>query len=110
MTPAEARALGSLGGKALSGLVSGIEHVHQVIAGRAFAAIGPASAPARLVHNAAARGAYLAVRGASTVAGAVGGQAAAPLVTGGQPAGRAERPAWHSPRSTPRPVTGWDLT
>ena len=45
MTPAEARALGSLGGQALAGLVSGIEHVHQVIAGRAFAAIGPAGRP-----------------------------------------------------------------
>ena len=89
MTPAEARALGSLGGRALSGLVSGIEHVHQVIAGRAFSATGPASAPARVVHDAVARGAYLAVRGASTVAGSVGGAAAAPLVTGGQSAGRA---------------------
>ncbi len=89
MTPAEARALGRLGGMALSGLVSGIEHVHQVIAGRAFAAIGPASDPSRIVHDAAARGAYLAVRGASTVAGALGGHAAAPLVTGGQPASTA---------------------
>ena len=49
---------------------------------------GRPGAPARLVHDAAAHGAYLAVRGASTLAGTVGGQAAAPLVTGGQPAGR----------------------
>jgi hypothetical protein len=88
MTPAEARALGSLGGRALSGLVSGIEHVHQVIAGRAFEAIGPSSNPVRLVHDIAARSAYLAVRGASTVAGAVGGHTAAPLVADGQQAGR----------------------
>jgi pimeloyl-ACP methyl ester carboxylesterase len=40
MTPAELRAMGKLGGRAFAGLVSRIEQVHQVIAGRAFAPVG----------------------------------------------------------------------
>ena len=98
MTPAEARALGSLAGRAVSGLVSGIEHVHRVIAGRAFAAIGPASNPVRLVHDVAARGAYLAVRGATTMAGAAGGHAAAPLAAGGSRPASRRQATWLSPR------------
>ena len=88
MTPAEVRAVGRLGGRAFAGLVGRIEQVHHVIAGRAFAPIGPAAAPARVVHDAVARGAYLAVRGAGVAAGTVGGQAGYLLGVGGQPAGR----------------------
>ena len=87
MTPAELRAVGRLSGHAFAGLVSRIEQVHQVIAGRAFAPVGPAGAPVRFVHDVVARGAYLAVRGAGLAAGAVGGQAGLVLGGDGQAAG-----------------------
>jgi len=75
MTPAEIRAVGRLGGRAFAGLVGRIEQVHQAIAGRAFTPIGPAAAPARVIHDSVARGAYLAVRGAGVAAGTVSGEA-----------------------------------
>ena len=89
MTPAEIRAAGRLGGRAFAGLVGRIEQVHQVIADRAFAPAGPAGAPARVIHDSVARGAYLAVRGAGMAAGTVSGQAGHLLGAGGGPAGRA---------------------
>ena len=89
MTPAELRAVGRLGGHAFAGLVSRIEQVHQVIAGRAFGLAGPTGAPARLVHDSVARAAYLAVRGAGRAAGTVSGEARILLGTGGQPIGHA---------------------
>ena len=88
MTPSELRATGRLGGMMLAGLVARIEQVHQVIADRAFAPIGQAGAPARLVHDSVARGAYLAVRGVSVAAGTVGGQAGSALGTRREPVGR----------------------
>jgi hypothetical protein len=88
MTPGEIRAAGRLGGRAFAGLVGRIEQVHQAIAGRAFAPIGPAAAPARVIHDSVARGAYLAVRGAGVAAGTVSGQAGYLFGVGGQPAGR----------------------
>jgi hypothetical protein len=88
MTPAELRAVGRLGGLAFGGLVSRIEQVHQAIGRRAFGPTGPAGAPARLVHDAVARGTYLAVRTAGTVGGAAAGHAASLLGADGQPAGR----------------------
>ena len=88
MTPAEIRAAGKLGGRVFAGLVGRIEQVHQVIADRAFAPVGAAGAPARVIHDSVARGAYLAVRGTGVAAGTVGGQAAH-LLGGGGPAGRA---------------------
>jgi len=88
MTPAELRAVGRLGGHAFAGLVSRVEQVHQVIAGRAFAPVGSAGAPVRLIHDVATRGAYLAVRGAGVAAGAVAGEAGFVLGAGRQPAGR----------------------
>ena len=101
MTPAELRAAGRLGGLAFGGLVSRIEQVHQAIGRRAFGPAGPAGVPARLVHNTVARGTYLAVRTAGTVAGTAAGHAASPFgggrmgparEAGGQPgARRAER-------------------
>ncbi len=87
MTPAELRAVGRLSGHAFAGLVSRIEQVHQVIAGRAFAPVGLAGAPARFVHDFVARNAYLAVRGAGLAAGAVGGQAGLVLGADGKTAG-----------------------
>ena len=64
MTPAEISAASRLSGRAFAGLVSRIEQMHQAIAGRAFAPAGPASAPARVIHDSITRGVYLAVRGA----------------------------------------------
>jgi hypothetical protein len=86
MTPAELRAMGKLSGRAFAGLVSRIEQVHQVIAGQAFAPVGLAGAPVRLVHDLVARGAYLTVRGAGVAAGAVAGEAGFVLGAAGQPA------------------------
>ncbi len=91
MTPAEIRALSRLGGQAFAGLVSRIEQVHQAIGRRAFTPIGPAGAPARLVHDLVARGAYLAVREAGPAVAALGGETAALLGAGGEPAGREPR-------------------
>jgi pimeloyl-ACP methyl ester carboxylesterase len=88
MTPAELRAAGRLGGLAFGGLVSRIEQVHQAIARRSFGPAGQAGAPARLVHDTVARGTYLAVRTAGTVAGTAAGQAASLLGAGGEQAGR----------------------
>lgn len=45
----------------LAGLARGIGDVHLAISGRVFRAIGPASAPVRLVHDTIARGTYAAV-------------------------------------------------
>jgi hypothetical protein len=87
LTPAELRAVGRLGGLVFAGLVARIEQVHQAIAGRAFAPVGLAGAPARVIHDSVARGAYLAVRGGGLAAGTAGGQAGFVLGAGGQPAG-----------------------
>lgn len=89
MTPAEIRAAGRLGGRAFAGLVTRIEQVHHVIAGRALAPVGPAGAPVRLIHDSVARGVYLAVQGAGLAAGTMSGQAVYLLGAGGRPAGRA---------------------
>jgi hypothetical protein len=69
MTAAEISAGSRLGGYALAGLVSRIEQVPWAIAGRAFAPIGRASAPTRVIHDSITRGVYLAVRRAGTAAG-----------------------------------------
>jgi len=88
MTPAELRAAGRLGGLAFGGLVSRIEQVHQAIARRSFGPVGPAGAPARLVHDTVARGTYLALRTAGTAAGTAAGQATSLLGAGGESVGR----------------------
>jgi len=88
MMPAEIDALSRLGGRAFGGLVSRIEQVHGVVAGRAFATAGPAGVPARVTHDSIARGVYLAVRGAGAAAAVLGGKAVSHLGAGGQPAGR----------------------
>ncbi len=79
--------MGRLGGLVFAGLVARIERAHQVIADRAFAPAGLASAPVRLVHDGVAHGAYLAVRGAGLAVGTAGGQAGFALGVGGLPAG-----------------------
>src|SRR3954452_3248733 len=60
---AEAVALNRLAANELSGLPAGIGGMHEAIAGRVFGALGPMGAPVRVVHDAAARGAYAGVRG-----------------------------------------------
>jgi len=76
MTPTELQAMSRLGGQAFAGLVSRIERVHQAAGGRAFGAIGPVSAPVRLIHDSVARGFYRAAGAAGSAAGALGGEAA----------------------------------
>lgn len=88
MTPAEIGAVSRLGGHAFAGLVSRIEQVHLAIAARAFAPAGPASAPARIIHDSITRDVYLLVRGAGAAAGVMGGKAASLLGAGGQHADR----------------------
>jgi hypothetical protein len=88
MTPAEIDALSRLGGHAFARLVSRIEQVHWVIAGRAFTPAGPAGAPARVTHDSITRGVYLAVREAGAAAVVLGGKAVSLLAVGGQPADR----------------------
>jgi hypothetical protein len=88
MTPAELRAAGRLGGAAFAGLVSRIGQAHQAISGRAFGWAGPVSDVARLVHDAVARGAYVAVGTAGAAACAVGGDAASLASQAGQPLDR----------------------
>jgi pimeloyl-ACP methyl ester carboxylesterase len=87
MTPAEISAVSRLGGRAFAGLVSRIEQLHQTIACRAFAPAGPASAPARVVHDSITRGAYRAVRSTGAAAGVLGGMAVSIPGIGGQRAG-----------------------
>jgi hypothetical protein len=91
MTPAELRAASRLGGHAFAGAVSKVEQVHRAYAGRAFGRLRQAGAPARLIHDTVARGAYLAVRGAGAAAGVVGGEVASLVGGSGQPAGHAPR-------------------
>jgi len=107
MTPAKIGAVSRLGGHAFAGLVSRIEQVHQAIAGRAFAPAGPASAPARVVHDSIASGVYLALRGAGSAAGVLGGKAVSLLAAGGQPAG--SEPAGNLALAALNAVTGEQL-
>jgi pimeloyl-ACP methyl ester carboxylesterase len=48
----------------------GIGSIHAAIAARAFAPLGPAAAPARVMHDAISRGVYAGVRGGAQLAGA----------------------------------------
>jgi pimeloyl-ACP methyl ester carboxylesterase len=88
MTPAEIRAVSRLGGHAFAGLVSRIEQVHQAIGGRAFAPMGPAGVPGRLLHDSIARGVYVAVRAAGPAAGVIAGEVMSLSGAGGQARGR----------------------
>lgn len=88
MTPAEVRAAGKLGGHVIAGLISRVEQAHLVTGKRAFTALGPVSEMIRPAHDSLTRAAYLAVRGVSQAAGAMGGRAAAPLGAGSKPLGR----------------------
>ena len=85
MTPAEIRAVGKLGGRAVAGLVSRIEQAHLASGTRAFTALGQTSGMVRPAHDSVTRAVYLMVRGVSQAAGAMGGQAASLLGAGSQP-------------------------
>jgi pimeloyl-ACP methyl ester carboxylesterase len=91
MTPAELRAASRLGGRAFAEVVSRIEQVHQAVAGRAFGPVRQAGAPARLIHDAVAKGVYLTIRSAGMAAGAMSGEIASLAGAGGQPAAAAPR-------------------
>ena len=60
----EIRAAGRLVGDVLAGAVGGVREVHRAVAGRVFAAVGPAALPIRVLHDGIAGGVYTAVRGA----------------------------------------------
>jgi PGAP1-like protein len=107
MTPAEIGAVSRLGGHAFAGLVLRIEQVHQAIAGRVFAPAGPVSAPAQAIHGSITCGVYLALRGAGSAAGVLGGKAAALLGAGGQPA--ASKPAGNLALAALNAVAGEQL-
>lgn len=74
MTPAEIRAVSSLGGHAFAGLVSRIEQAHLATGKRVFTALGPVSGIARPVHDSITGAAYFAVRTVGQKAGSMGGQ------------------------------------
>ncbi len=72
---AELRALSRLAAAELGGGAAGIGGVHEAIAGRVFGALGPRARPARLAHDAIARGVYASLQGAATLAGQAADQA-----------------------------------
>ena len=73
--PHELKELGRLLGVGLSEATARIGELHQAIAGRAFAGVGAAAAPVRVMHDGISTGVYGAVRLAGSallrVAGAV---------------------------------------
>jgi len=91
MTPAELRAASRLGGRAFAEVVSRIEQVHRAVADRAFGPVRQAGAPARLIHDAVAKGVYLTIRSAGMAAGAMSGEIASLAGAGGQPAAAVPR-------------------
>jgi pimeloyl-ACP methyl ester carboxylesterase len=68
MRPDEIRALGDLAGDAAASVASQVREVHQGVARRVFASLGPAGVPVRAVHDRMADGAYT---GAHTLTGAL---------------------------------------
>src|SRR4051812_49188893 len=67
-------AIGELAGEALAAGGGLIKEMHEGIAGRPFGVLGPAAAPARVVHEGVSRAVYGGVRGALR-GGARGGAA-----------------------------------
>jgi pimeloyl-ACP methyl ester carboxylesterase len=93
----EIRAAGRLAGDVLAGVVDTVHDVHLAIARRAFAAVGPAAAPVRVLHDSitntvygVVRGAHAALpRGAAVAAAAGAGLADQPPLSASPPAGLA---------------------
>ena len=71
------RATGELIGDAFAGAVDTVAAVHQAIARRTFAALGPAATPVRVLHDAITSGVYRVVRGAHALPRAISVVAAA---------------------------------
>src|SRR2546423_303523 len=63
----EVRAAGGVSGDALAGVVGAVRDVHQAIARRAFAAVGPVARPVRVLHDGIAGAVYATVRGAHAI-------------------------------------------
>jgi pimeloyl-ACP methyl ester carboxylesterase len=70
-------ALGELAGEALAGGGTLIRDMHEGIAGRPFGILGPAAAPARVIHDGVSRAVYTGVRGGLRAAAAGGARMAA---------------------------------
>ncbi len=77
MRKTDIEAIGDLAGEALAAFGTGIRDMHEGIAGRPFAALGPAAAPVREVHDGISRAVYAGVRGALRAASRGGGRAVA---------------------------------
>jgi pimeloyl-ACP methyl ester carboxylesterase len=74
--PDELRALSRLVARELGGgAAAGIGGVHQAVAQRVFAAVGPTARPAQIAHDAVAGAVYAGLRGAATLAGEAAGAA-----------------------------------
>lgn len=71
------RATGELIGDAFAGVVDTVAEVHQAIAHRTFAALGPAATPVRVLHDGITSGVYRVVRGANALPRAISAVAAA---------------------------------
>jgi hypothetical protein len=69
MRPEEIRAAGRLATQTLVDTCSHVEQTHRAAAARVFALTGPASRPARLVHDGVATGVYTVIRGVGLAAG-----------------------------------------
>jgi pimeloyl-ACP methyl ester carboxylesterase len=96
MSPSrEIRAAGRLAGDVLAGVVDTVREVHRAVARRAFAAVGPAAAPVRALHDGITDGVYGVVRrahailprGAAAVAAAGASLAEQPPPSASLPAG-----------------------
>src|SRR5215218_6237544 len=66
----ELRTLVRVAGKEAGDGAGGIGAIHAAIATRAFAPLGPASTPARALHDAISRRVYASLRGGAQLAGA----------------------------------------
>jgi pimeloyl-ACP methyl ester carboxylesterase len=73
----DVEAIGELAGEALAAGGGFIKEMHEGIAGRPFGILGPAAAPARLVHDGISRALYAGVRGGLRTASLRGAQLAA---------------------------------
>jgi pimeloyl-ACP methyl ester carboxylesterase len=92
MRGAEVRAIGELAGQTLAEAGGFVRDVHTAIAQRTFAAVGPAGAPARVVHDGVASAVYGSLR-ATLGALPRGAAAAVTLRTPDDGASLAESPA-----------------
>ena len=91
MASNDVRALGELAAETVDVTVMApVQRVHATVAQRVFRAVGPASEPARVIHDGIASGVYGALRLAGEAAGSAAGRAAEAL-SGGQDVRMLER-------------------